>query len=278
NLDGGGSSAMFVRGQGVVNRPSDGTERVVANHLAVFAPSNNSLGTLTGIIHAEGDTSARISGVRVNVTGGPTMTTTATGLYEFEVSPGTWTITASKAGYVTKSVTRTVTSGGTIWGSMGLQRVTMPVDSDGDGVTDTQDNCPDEPNPMQRDTDADGDGDACDGDDDRDGVPDEDDNCPLISNAGQLDGDRDGLGDACDSMMQMPVDAGIEEEEQPIDAGVEETEVDAGTVAQEPDAGLIANDLDAGVENEPSVPQGCSTTSLLAPLLAALVIRRRNRV
>ncbi len=34
-LDGGGSSALFVRGRGVINRPSDGRERVVANHLAV---------------------------------------------------------------------------------------------------------------------------------------------------------------------------------------------------------------------------------------------------
>jgi len=37
NLDGGGSSAMWVRGSGVVNVPSDGSQRVVANHLALVA-------------------------------------------------------------------------------------------------------------------------------------------------------------------------------------------------------------------------------------------------
>lgn len=37
NMDGGGSSSMWVRGVGVVNNPSDGSERTVANHLAVFA-------------------------------------------------------------------------------------------------------------------------------------------------------------------------------------------------------------------------------------------------
>ena len=37
SLDGGGSSAMWVRGKGVANRPSDGSQRVVANHLAVLA-------------------------------------------------------------------------------------------------------------------------------------------------------------------------------------------------------------------------------------------------
>lgn len=36
NLDGGGSSAMYIKGRGVVNSPSDGNERVVANHLGVF--------------------------------------------------------------------------------------------------------------------------------------------------------------------------------------------------------------------------------------------------
>lgn len=37
NMDGGGSSTMWVSGKGVVNYPSDGSSRVVANHLAVFA-------------------------------------------------------------------------------------------------------------------------------------------------------------------------------------------------------------------------------------------------
>ncbi len=36
NVDGGGSSAMWIQGLGVVNVPSDGTERVVGNHLGVF--------------------------------------------------------------------------------------------------------------------------------------------------------------------------------------------------------------------------------------------------
>jgi hypothetical protein len=37
NLDGGGSSAMWVKNLGVVNDPSDGSERVVSNHLAFHA-------------------------------------------------------------------------------------------------------------------------------------------------------------------------------------------------------------------------------------------------
>lgn len=35
-MDGGGSSAMYIDGHGVVNHPSDGQERVVSNHLGVL--------------------------------------------------------------------------------------------------------------------------------------------------------------------------------------------------------------------------------------------------
>ncbi|HEX2062671.1 MAG TPA: phosphodiester glycosidase family protein [Thermoanaerobaculia bacterium] len=41
NLDGGGSSAMWVEDE-IVNRPSDGTERKVVDHLAVVAASDYS--------------------------------------------------------------------------------------------------------------------------------------------------------------------------------------------------------------------------------------------
>jgi hypothetical protein len=40
NLDGGGSSAMWIRDR-IVNRPSDGVERPVVNHLAVVASEND---------------------------------------------------------------------------------------------------------------------------------------------------------------------------------------------------------------------------------------------
>ena len=63
------------------------------------------------------------------------------------------------------------------------------LDTDGDGVLDGVDNCPDDANADQHDTDGDGHGDACDTDDDNDTVLDDVDNCPLVS---QYRSDRHG--------------------------------------------------------------------------------------
>ncbi len=82
-------------------------------------------------------------------------------------------------------------------------------DTDGDGVPDNIDNCPDRSNQSQTDGDGDGDGDVCDVcpglhnpgqiDTDADGVGDHCDNCVTGPNPGQADGDGDGFGDVCDT-------------------------------------------------------------------------------
>ncbi len=71
-------------------------------------------------------------------------------------------------------------------------------DKDGDGIVDSKDNCPADPNKDQGDLDKDGKGDKCDNDVDGDGVPNDKDNCPRTPNADQKDGNGDGRGDACD--------------------------------------------------------------------------------
>jgi hypothetical protein len=72
------------------------------------------------------------------------------------------------------------------------------LDSDGDGIADGEDNCPDDANADQADSDFDGAGDVCDPDDDDDGVLDKDDNCVFFYNPDQSDFDGDGEGDECD--------------------------------------------------------------------------------
>ncbi|MBX3045706.1 MAG: right-handed parallel beta-helix repeat-containing protein [Anaerolineales bacterium] len=77
------------------------------------------------------------------------------------------------------------------------------VDTDGDGVEDSLDNCPLVANADQADSDGNGVGDACEPpasvDTDGDGIQDSLDNCPLVANADQADSDGDGVGDACDT-------------------------------------------------------------------------------
>ncbi|MCB9657537.1 MAG: thrombospondin type 3 repeat-containing protein [Sandaracinaceae bacterium] len=106
--------------------------------------------------------------------------------------------------------------------------VVDPFDRDGDGITNSNDRCPDDFDPTNADEDEDFVGDACDNcvdianndqldgngdgigdacqeglpsnaDTDGDGVLDGTDNCRRVSNADQLDTDMDGFGDACDT-------------------------------------------------------------------------------
>lgn len=72
------------------------------------------------------------------------------------------------------------------------------TDSDGDGVADDDDNCPDLANSDQANFDGDFYGDACDPDDDNDGVADEYDAFPF-NQAESRDTDGDGIGDNADT-------------------------------------------------------------------------------
>ncbi len=82
---------------------------------------------------------------------------------------------------------------------------TMDIDTDGDGILDTSDNCPTVVNPDQHDTDGDGLGDVCDPDIDNDNVFNWLDNCLTVYNPDQLDTDGDGIGDACDPCPNDPL-------------------------------------------------------------------------
>ncbi len=125
-----------------------------------------------------------------------------------------------------------------------------PVDSDGDGHADSDDNCPTIANPAQADSDGDGRGDACQDDADADTVPDAVDNCPTTPNPSQDDLDGDLVGDACDTCPLLS------------DPGQEDRDGDgAGDICDicpdDPDPLQLETDGDGigdGCDNCPTIP------------------------
>lgn len=97
---------------------------------------------------------------------------------------------------------------------------TPSFDIDGDGVEDELDNCPSTANPKQDDSDSDRVGDVCDTDDDNDGVVDTEDVFPLnpdewldtdmdgTGNNADIDDDNDGLPDNLDGEPLIPLTNG----------------------------------------------------------------------
>ena len=129
--------------------------------------------------------SAACSATSVASGGSSTCTATADAKYQFD----SWT--GACAGQGAACSLTNITSNKTSAASF------VPLDSDGDGITDSSDNCPLISNADQLDTDGDGLGDVCDDDIDGDGITDSKDNCPLVSNPSQSDSLDNGVGDAC---------------------------------------------------------------------------------
>jgi hypothetical protein len=96
---------------------------------------------------------------------------------------GKYTLLTSLAG---PNVTATNTNGAGNTSALSAAKVGLDPDTDGDGVANAFDNCPNAANQSQTDGDGDGDGDPCD-------------NCPSTPNSNQDDSDGDGVGDLCDN-------------------------------------------------------------------------------
>ncbi|MFQ5501979.1 MAG: right-handed parallel beta-helix repeat-containing protein [Phycisphaerae bacterium] len=75
-----------------------------------------------------------------------------------------------------------------------------PIDTDGDGVEDVLDGCPNDASKTEAGTCGCG---QLDTDRDMDGIADCIDNCPDVSNPGQIDTDGDGNGDTCEHPVNV---------------------------------------------------------------------------
>jgi len=77
-------------------------------------------GILSGVIYHSGNINNRVSGATVRLNNGMSATSDSNGFYSFSLQPGTYGITVSKWGFKTASITRSVSSGNRIWGSVNL--------------------------------------------------------------------------------------------------------------------------------------------------------------
>jgi hypothetical protein len=134
-LDGGSSSTLVVDGA-AINTPSDGVERAVANHLAVkygMLPKGELYGLVCkhSVINCATDVPSRkISGATVILDDSRTLTTDATGAYDFlSVTPRLACVTVKKDGYLTKTQCRQVEPGTISYNSVAMWEGTDPPDA-----------------------------------------------------------------------------------------------------------------------------------------------------
>jgi len=168
-----------------------GPDTYEEDDLEVYRPIGPLFGFIMGTI-TNTSTGEPMEGVQITTNGNASALSLPDGTYLIIHPAGTFTVTAQESGYIPVSYSGIVVSeAGTTTRDFGL----VPSgDSDGDGVLDSQDNCPNIANPNQEDADEDGVGDVCDAFPNN---PNEwlDTDGDLIGNNADLDDDNDDMPD-----------------------------------------------------------------------------------
>jgi len=81
------------------------------------------MGQLVGVVYEAPVTSRRLAGASVTLSNGQRTLTDASGMFRFEVAPGSYSLSASATGYLPRSHSRSVRANQETWGSLGLSPV-----------------------------------------------------------------------------------------------------------------------------------------------------------
>jgi hypothetical protein len=123
----GGSSSTLVMDSAVINSPSDGVERSVANQLAIkygALPTGQLVGLVCmhDVFACRTDDTLLIPGAEVVLDDGRTQTIGSDAFYDFtNVTPRYACVTVHKAGYLSKTQCQTVESGIQTYNSVALE-------------------------------------------------------------------------------------------------------------------------------------------------------------
>jgi hypothetical protein len=159
-----------------INVPMTQDQVVTANFISLPTVTGNAVSSITAVsavsggnVTADGGDAVTARGVCWSTSPNPTISNSktvdggGTGTYSSTVTG----LSSGTAYYLRAYATN---GAGTSYGNQ--VSFTTVADSDGDGIADAADNCPNTFNPNQEDADGDGIGDVCDADDDNDGIPD----------------------------------------------------------------------------------------------------------
>lgn len=115
------SESAFLKSAAGIAAASDGMALGVCNYFGKSCTVAPAKGFIKGVVYKNPTLTDHIAGATVTVTGAGSKVYDGGSGWSFELSPGTYTVTASAPGY--KTATRTgvvVTAGATAWSSMGL--------------------------------------------------------------------------------------------------------------------------------------------------------------
>lgn len=124
------SESEFLKSEDGQNKIASGIAAGICAYFnkncMITEPPNK--GWFKGVVYKAPNMDDRIQGATVTLNTGQKTISSATGYFEFELEPGTYTATAEADGFYPNSSTRTVEAGKEIWGSIGLTPILDKVE------------------------------------------------------------------------------------------------------------------------------------------------------
>ena len=116
------SESSFLRTAAGQDKIAAGVAAGVCSYYGVSCSGTvpTTKGTIRGVVYKAPNLAARVAGAKVKLNTGQSATSTSTGEWSFLVEAGSYTVTATMAGYKTGTSTGVVKAGQVTWASVGL--------------------------------------------------------------------------------------------------------------------------------------------------------------